>query len=272
MTRAGASGSAEPDQAAEPRQGASRPAPASRVGTWIGGIAAIIAAACYSSFLLSPWTHAARSAGNGFISELEAPGQPFAWLYRTSDVLAGLGVIVAAWAIRRFIAGRRWSVTAVVLFTLTGASSILDAATSMQCDPNTSARCAQGEHTPFGLIGQLVSLHTDSGLLGFIGGAAGASVLGAVIAGRWPGWGRLQTVLGVGIASCGLADVILLLASSSIGWTERIRVLLTSGWFLVIGLFLLYEHIVSRRARAGSRVRPVVRGSGSSQPGTWRRP
>jgi hypothetical protein len=45
---------------------------------------------------------------------------------------------------------------------------------------------------------------------------------------------------------------------------ERIRVLLTSGWFLVIGLFLLHEHIVSRlgllvltRAPAG----PVTLGS-----------
>jgi len=139
-------------------------------------------------------------------------------------------------------------VTAVVLFALAGASSILDAATSMQCDPDTSARCAQGEHTAFGLIGQLVNPHTDSGLLGFIGGAAGASVLGAVVAGRWAGWGRLQIALGIGIASCGLADIILLLASSSIGWTERIRVLLTSGWFLATGLFLLHEHIVSRRA------------------------
>ncbi len=72
-------------------------------------------------------------------------------------------------------------------------------------------------------------------------------MLGTVIAGRWAGWGRLQIALGIGIASCGLADVILLLASASIGWTERVRVLLTSGWFLVIGVFLLHEHIVSRR-------------------------
>ena len=40
------------------------------------------------------------------------------------------------------------------------------------------------------------------------------------------------------MASCGLADIILLLLGSSIGTTERTRVLLTSGWFLVIGLFL----------------------------------
>ena len=98
-------------------------------------------------------------------------------------------------------------------------------------------------------------MRTDSGLLGFIGGAAGASVLGVVVAGRWTGWGRLQIALGIGIASCGLADIILLLTSSSIGWAERIRVLLTSGWFLVVGLFLLHEHLVSRRAVAPETTR-----------------
>ena len=108
----------------------------------------------------------------------------------------------------------------------------------MPCDPGTSAQCAQNEHTTFGLISQLLALHTDSGLLGFVGSAAGAAVVIAM-AGRWPRWGRLQIALGIpGPASCGLADIVLLLLSGSIGTTERTRVLLTSGWFLIVGLFL----------------------------------
>jgi hypothetical protein len=93
-----------------------------------------------------------------FVSKLEDPGQPFAWLYRGSDILGGLGVLTAA------------------------------------------------------------------------------------LVGRWPGWGRVQLVLGAGIASCGLADLVLvLLFSDNIGTTERVRILLTSGWFLVVGLFLLRQ-------------------------------
>lgn len=214
-----------------------RPSP-SRATLWIGGVSAVIAALCYSSFLLSPWTDAASSASDGFISELEDPGQPFAWLYRTSDVLAGVGVLIAAWVLWRLVAGRGWAAAGVALFALTGASSVLDAATSMQCDPSTSTQCAQGEHSALGLIGQLLALHTDSGLLGFIGSAAGAAVLGVAMAGRWPAWGRLQIALGIAMASCGLTDIVLLLLASSIGTTERVRVLLTSGWFLVVGLFL----------------------------------
>jgi hypothetical membrane protein len=218
-------------------------------GNYAGGIAAIIAAVCYSSFLLSPWTHAASPAGNGFVSELEDPGQPFAWLYRTSDVLAGLGVLAAACALYRLIGGRRGSAAAVGLLALTGASSILDAATSMQCDPNTSARCARGEHTALGLLSQLTAVHTDTGLLGFIGSGLGAVVLGAVLGDRWAAWGRLNVAAGISIASCGLADLILLLMSGSIGTAERARVLLTSAWFLVIGLFLLRPRTAGRTSR-----------------------
>jgi hypothetical protein len=215
-----------------------------RATLWIGSISAIIAAVCYSSFLLSPWTDAASSASSGFVSELEDPGQPFAWLYRTSDVVAGLGILVAAFVLWRLMAGRRWAAghrwvaTGVALFALTGASSVLDAVTSMQCDPGTSAQCARNEHTTLGLISQLLALHTDSGLLGFVGSAAGAAVLGVAVTGRWPRWGRLQIALGIAMASCGLADIVVLLLSGSIGTTERTRVLLTSGWFLIVGLFL----------------------------------
>jgi hypothetical protein len=223
-----------------PRPMAGRPA-ARRARAYAGAISAVIAAACYSSFLLSPWTHAAASAGNGFISELEDPGRPFAWLYRGSDVLAGLGVLTAAWMTGRVVAGGRRVAAGLVLLALTGISSLLDAATSMQCDPGVSARCAQQEHTAGGLTSQLLVLHTDSGLLGFLGSAAGAAVLGAALAGRWRGWGRLQFGLGAAIAGCGLADVILLLTGNSIGATERVRVLLTSGCFLAVGIFLLRE-------------------------------
>jgi hypothetical membrane protein len=227
-----------------------RPAP-SRVITRIGGIAAVIAALSYSSFLASPWTHSAGSASSGFVSELETPGQPYAWLYRSSDVLAGIGILLAAWAVSRLIAGRRWSAGATALLALTGFSSVLDGATTMRCDPGTSTRCAHGEHTAVGLIGQLSALHTDSGLLGFAASAAGAIILGAVLADRWPGWGRLQIAAGIGMAGCGVADLFLLLASSSIGSTERARVLLISGWFLIIGLFLLRQ-----AAAAGARAAP----------------
>ncbi len=141
-----------------------------------------------------------------------------------------MGLLIAAWAVRRLTAGCRWSVPGVILLALTGLGSILGAATSMQCDPGTSARCANDEHTAVGLIGQLLALHADSGLLEFAGSAAGAAVPGATLASRWRVWGRLQITLGITLASCGLVDLLLLLLGDSIGTAERVRVVLTSGW------------------------------------------
>jgi hypothetical protein len=218
--------------------------------TLAGGVAAIVAAVSYSSFVLSPWTHAAPSAAGGFVSELEDPGQPFAWLYRTSDVVAGVGILLAAWAVWRLVSGRRWAKAGVVLLALTGVGSLLDPAASMRCDPSTSAACAQGEHNVAGLFGQLIALHTDSGLLGFVGSAAGAAVLGVALADSWPTWGRLQIALGISMASCGLADIVLLLMSASIATTERVRVLLTSGWLLAVGFFLLQQQHLRMRQPA----------------------
>lgn len=86
---------------------------------------------------------------------------------------------------------------------------------------------APGAH---GRAGQLLVLHTDSGLLGFLSSAAGAAVLGAGLAG------------------------LILLTGASIGMTERARVLLTSGWFLAVGMFLLREG----RHRAHDGIRPLV--------------
>jgi Protein of unknown function (DUF998) len=246
-----------------------RPRPGPRRSARIGGIAAVIAAASYSSFLISPWTHSPGSASRGFISELEAPGQPYAWLYRSSDVLAGIGILIAAWAVSQLVAGRRWSAAAVALLALTGVGSVLDGATSMRCDPGTSARCAHGEHTAGGLVSQLTALHTDSGLLGFAASAAGAIILGAVLADRWPSWGRLQIALGVSIAGCGLADLLLLLSSSSIGSTERARILLTSGWLLAVGLFLLRQ--CAPAAEAGAISEQLTPGRSDADPQGERR-
>ena len=206
--------SAEPDQPFEPRQDTGPPVPAARADTWIGGLAAIIAAACYSSFLLSPWTQRgpigravggfiqrARSAWPAFrvaVPNVRCPGRPLCRHRRVAMPC---------------IACRRWSVTAVVLFALAGASSILDAATSMQCDPNTSVRCAQGEHTASGLVKMSWLACTPTPVCWGLSAArlAPASwVPWSQAAG--PGWGRLQVALGIGIASCGLADIILLLA------------------------------------------------------------
>lgn len=212
-------------------------APARTVVARLGAGAAVLAALSYSSFLLSPLTRSG-SARRGFISELELAGQPWSWLYRLSDVLAGLAMLLTAaalWWLPTPAVRRRG---ACVLLALAGLGSMVDGASSMRCEATATSPCAVASTTG-GLLGELGAVHTDSGLAGLAGIAGGAVLLGLVSEPRWPVFGRLSLGLGLCVAATGLLDLALLLANADIGLVERVRTLLSSGWLLLVGGWLV---------------------------------
>jgi hypothetical protein len=198
----------------------------------------MLAALCYSSFLLAPVLRPGL-ADRGFISELESPGQPFGWLFRLTDVVAGLAVLVLTAALGRRRRLHRSGRVGMLLLALTGLASVLDGASSMRCDPLRNAACAQSEQSVAGLLGQLEALHSDTGLVGFAGAAAGAILIGAASYDRRPFWAIAQLSVGVLIAGCGLVDLLLLLVGRDLGGVERVRTLATSAWFLLLGGLLM---------------------------------
>jgi hypothetical protein len=207
----------------------------------------VVAAICYSSFLLSPLT-GGPSGQRGFVSELEAPGTPYAWLYRGSDVAAGLSIVLLAFTLTRWLPRRRQTDLGLLLLALVGLSSILDGATTMRCDPATDAACAHGESSVGGLVSQLSTVHTDTGLIGFFGAAAGAILLGAVSWHQRRLSSTAQLAAGVAIAGCGLLDLVLLLTRRDLGSVERLRILLSSAWFLLLGQVLSGHRAGARRS------------------------
>ncbi|MBV9821734.1 MAG: DUF998 domain-containing protein [Actinobacteria bacterium] len=213
--------------------------------------AAALAALCYSSFLLAPVLRPGVSA-RGFVSELELAGQPYAWFFRLTDVIAGLGVLLLVGCLRASIGRRRQEIAGRALLALTGAASILDGVSSMGCDPLADPGCARSEQSVGGLLGQLAALHSDTGLVGFAGAAAGAILLGAAWYDRRPSLGLAQILLGVLIAGCGLADMALLLTGRDLGQVERVRTLATSLWFVLLAGSLIEPVRLSGR-RQGSR-------------------
>lgn len=84
------------------------------------------------------------------------------------------------------------------------------------------------------MIGQLTSAHTDTGLIGFAGAGAAAILLGAALMEERVRGSAAQLAVGVAIAVCGLIDLLLLLAHRDLGTVERIRILITSAWFLLL--------------------------------------
>lgn len=201
---------------------------------WLVVAASAVAALSYSSFLLAPVLRPGVSS-RGFVSELELTGQPYAWFFRLTDVAAGLGVLLLAACLRRSGERRRQESAGLALLALTGVASILDGISSMGCDPLGNPACARSEQSVGGLLGQLAALHSDTGLAGFAGAAAGAILLGAACYDRRPSLGTAQVLLGVLVAGCGLADVALLLAGRDLGQVERVRTLATSLWFVLLG-------------------------------------
>jgi len=211
-------------------------APHTVLVTRLGAGAAVLAALCYSSFLLSPLT-GADSTRRGFISELEAAGQPWSWLYRLSDVVAGLAMLATAasmWSLLARLPRARW---ACALLATAGLGSVVDGASNMRCEVTATASCAVA-HTAGGLVGELSAVHTDSGLANLIGIAGGAVLLGVLARPCWPVFGPLSLGLGLCVAATALLDLALLLAGADIGSAERLRTLLSSGWLLLIGGWL----------------------------------
>lgn len=225
----------------------------------LGYLAAWVAALSYSSFLLSPLTSAGMMTGRGFVSELEASGTAYAWLYRSLDVVAGLSIIVLVFLLWRSVGDRRRARVAMILLGLVGLSSIVDGITSMRCNPTLDRVCAAGEGTVSGLFGQLTSVHTDTGLIGFAGAGAAAILLGAVLMEERVRGSVAQLSAGVAIAVCGLVDLLLLLAHRDLGAVERIRILITSAWFLLLGHFLSVRGRSIRTALSPSKRRPKTR-------------
>lgn len=193
---------------------------------------AVIAAVCYSSFLLSYVTGSGQ--GVDFVSELELPGAPYAGWYRASDVLAGLALLALAWLCWPGRGGRtavRW---ACVMVAVVGAGSLLDGSTSMDCAAGSQGTCDLGDHSVLGLLHQLVVGHTLSGLAGFAAAGVGAACCARACWPKHVGWLRVHIALAAGIGLCGLADVALLLASADIGLVERVRIVLVSTWIASI--------------------------------------
>ncbi len=209
----------------------SPPSPLRRAGLGV----AVLAALSYSAFLLGHWTspHAGRQV---FVSELEAAGQPYNWLFRVADVVSGLAILVLSWIVYATLRGPRRAPMACGLLAVLGLGSIIDGSSTMSCLPTPNTACARAEHSANSLIGQLADLHTDSGLAGFVGAAAGALLLGVVLQSHGRPLGRLSIALGLAVAGAGLLDLLVLLAGGNIAVIERTRILLTSVWLLIVGL------------------------------------
>jgi hypothetical protein len=160
---------------------------------------------------------------NSYVSELGAPTQPAGAFFRTTDVVAGVLIVVLAVALRGSLP-RDWRRDAgATALGLAGASSVFDGWHPIACAPSTDPACRLREDT-MGLLGQLREPHTASSVAGVTAAIASMVVLGHLL-GSEPGSRRAFGLFGQVAASVvtglSLAEIPLTTADPGVGLIER---------------------------------------------------
>jgi hypothetical membrane protein len=219
----------------------------------VGGLAGLVAALAYSSFLLAGPLGSTLDPRNSYVSELGVPTQPASWFFRNTDVVAGGLMVVLAVALRGSLP-RDWRRgVGTTALGLAGASSVFDGWKPMACAPSLDRACRLREDA-MGLLGQLREPHTVSSVTGVVAVIASMAALGHLLASvrghrRLGRCGQAAALVATGLS---LAELPLTTADPGVGLLERLFVLCASTWIAALALLLLHEAVGFPQAWAGS--------------------
>lgn len=139
----------------------------------------IAGAVLYSAWIIAPLLGSDLSPLHSYVSEIAAQGEPYALLFRSTDLLAGTSFVVGAVLCGRLGAPlslyARLSLFGVVIM---GASTICDALMPLSCTPTADPACLAREQA--GLVPFAHVAH------GFTSGLAGTGAVVAVVS--WIVW------------------------------------------------------------------------------------
>lgn len=126
-------------------------------------------AVLYSTWLIASLLGSELSPLTSFVSEVGASGQPYAKLFRATDLLSGTALVVAGALAWRAARPAPWTARGALIGVLIlGAATMCDALMPLSCTPTADAACAAREAAglvPFTHVGHAVS----SGIAGFGG-------------------------------------------------------------------------------------------------------
>lgn len=198
----------------------------------------------------------------GYVSELAAADQPYSWVFRTGDAIAGtLMVLIAGLGVRGWRARfGRMSVWVAVAVAVTGLGTIGDSIAALPCAQSFDDVC-YAEYTANPLRPDFL-LHTIASSLVAFG--AMASMVLAYLALRRQGRGRTLYARGVVIMLAALfatnvsSVVIETLWRTGQGYVQAIAVLLIAAWAAHLGYVAVID-----RGTAGQKGAEAVAGEGS---------
>src|SRR6266511_3517731 len=106
----------------------------------VGGLAGLVAALAYSSFLLGGPLGSTLDPMNSYVSELGAPTQPASRFFRGTDVVAGGLMVVLAVALRDSLPRGWCRGVGTTALGLAGASSVFDGCYPIESPPSRAWR------------------------------------------------------------------------------------------------------------------------------------
>ncbi|MCW2755558.1 MAG: putative rane protein [Marmoricola sp.] len=197
----------------------------------------------YADWILQFFLPISTSPVTSYVSELSADGQPFADVFRNTDMISGAFIMLGA--VGAWLLLRRWSPVWIALFML-GVSNMLEATTPMRCVITFAANCTPPE--PGSLFATVVNPHAWVSVLQTVS-CFSLIVFGTVALRRAQAspirW-RLLTAIGMLALFIslieGLFTVELLVHSSDsvLGMIQRTEVTFTALWLaLAPGSLLL---------------------------------
>jgi hypothetical membrane protein len=234
---------------------------------WCIAAALVLAGIDYSSWVLEFVLPIGLDPVNSFLSELDAQGRSFGWVFSTGDTVTGVLTLFAAVAGIVEYTRRRLSVLAWAALGCFGAATIADAQLPLRtCRPDPCP------HVDNGLFPQLHQVHALTSTLA-VTSIFVAMIAFSVAAFRYRSWPVLRHA-GLWILVLGLVATAWMLVadnlpgSYALGIAQRIQIGSLSLWLIALGVQLTVAardgifsagEVVFRPPRIGVRWTPPHR-------------
>jgi hypothetical membrane protein len=221
----------------------------------VGGVAGLVAAAAEDSFLLARPLGSTLDPVNAYVSELGVRTQPASALFRASDVLAGLLIVVLALMLRDGLPCHWQREAGRAALAMAGTASVFDGWHPMGCAPSIVAACRPHPGLT-GLLGQLREAHTVSSVIGVVAAVVSMLLLGSLLREipRWRHLGGIGHLAALVVIALGILELPLSLTNHWVGLVERIQVLWMSGWFAALALLALRTALPRQARREANRL------------------
>ncbi|MBB5913582.1 hypothetical protein BJY24_002449 [Nocardia transvalensis] len=218
-----------------------------RILRWCVAVAIAVAGICYSSWVLEFVLPVGLNPINSFLSELDADGRPYGWVFSVADTVTGSLALAAALGGLFAFTRRRLSTVAWIALGCFGASTIADAQWPIK---PCSGDCDNG------LFPQLHQVHALTSTLA-VTSIFVAMITFSVAAFRYRRWPILRHS-GLWILVLGAATTLWMMIADNLpgdyalGIAQRIQVGSMSLWLVALAVQIW----VAERVSGGAPARP----------------